>query len=186
MTSTTIKKHGRRSSCGTITLVASAATAVAMSSTSAFTHCYHESVLRRSSTALSLSSIGSNKRVLSILDRSLDLIDNPSVKEHSNYNTYFDQEKNANDDNDDNDNNELEHRPYDDEIKNTIETETPVIVQVIGSSELDTPKIMISAHKTGFVTTCSVGNKHCFKMAELYRKKYKSNLAFRHCPCHYW
>merc|ERR1719491_2396284 len=75
-----------------------------------------------------------------VLDRSLHLIDDLSVKKKLNKITYFDrQEKNIDDD-------EWELRLYDDQI-NTREKVARTLVQVTGSSESDAFKAMMSAQK---------------------------------------
>jgi len=163
MTSTPIKQCRRRSSCGTIALVAAAA--AAMTSTSAFTQSHYS---RRSSTLLHASIGGQDemKRGSTVLERPFNLIDNPSVEKHLNNNknkskhsSDLEEKKNMDDD-------EWELRLYDDKT-NTREKVARVLVQVTGSSETDSFKTMMNAHKTGFAR---VGNKLCYEVAEMYNE----------------
>jgi len=164
MTSTSIKQYRRRSSCSTIALVAATAAAT-MTSTSAFTQSHYP---RRSSTLLHASIGGQNKmsKGSTVLDRSFNLIDNPSLEKHLNNNKnkskhYSDHEEKKNMDND-----EWELRLYDDKT-NTREKVARVLVQVTGSSETDAFNTMMNAHKTGFTR---VGNKLCYEVAEMYNE----------------
>jgi len=84
MTSTSIKQYRRRSSCGTIALVAAA---IMTSSTSASNQCHHyygSVIPHRSSTLLSASIDREESRGATTLDRRLNVIDNPSVDKHLN------------------------------------------------------------------------------------------------------
>jgi len=81
MTSTSIKQYRRRSSCGTIALVAAA---IMTSSTSASNQCHHfgSVIPHRSSTLLSASIDREMSRATTMLDRRLNAIDNPSVEKY--------------------------------------------------------------------------------------------------------
>jgi len=160
--STPIQQYRRRSSCSSLALVAAAAAMT--SSTSAFTqyHNYHGSVIirRRSTTLLQALIVGQDEmsRESTVLDRPLNLINNPSVQKHSDP-----EKKNI----DHNDNDEWELRLYDDRTK-TWEEVADALVEVTGSSDPDAFKIMMSANKTGFAR---VGNNKLFyKVAEMYNE----------------
>jgi len=159
--STSIHQYRRRSSCGTIAIVAAAAMT---SSTSAFTQChnYHRSVIipRRSSTLLPalIGEQSEMSRSSTILDKPLNFINNPSIKKHS----YQENKKNI----DDNDDDEWVLRLYDDKTK-TWEEVADALVQVTGSSDPDAFKTMMIANKTGFAR---VGNKLCYEVAEMYNE----------------
>jgi len=158
--STPIKQYRRRSSCSTIALVAAAAAMT--SSTSAFTQChnYHGSVIipRRSTTLLQALIVGQDEvsRESTVLDRPLNLINNPSVQHP--------EKKNI----DQNDNDEWELRLYDDRTK-TWEEVADALVEVTGSSDPDAFKTMMSANKTGFARVGN--NKLCYKVAEMYNEE---------------
>jgi len=168
--STSIKQYKRRSSCDTIAVVAAAAAAAAMtSSTSAFTQChnYHGSVIiPHRSTSLLLALIDGQdgiSRGSAVLDRPLNLIDNPGLETHLNADNKLScQEEKNNMDND------WELRLYDDKSK-TWEEVADALVQVTGSSDPDAFKTMMSANKTGFARVGN--NKLCYEVAEMYNKR---------------
>mmetsp|Transcript_6208 Transcript_6208/g.7117 ORF Transcript_6208/g.7117 Transcript_6208/m.7117 type:complete len:193 (+) Transcript_6208:43-621(+) len=165
-TSTPIKQYRRRSSCSTIALVV--ATAAMTSSTSAFTQChnYHGSVIiPHRSTSLLLALIDGQdgiSRGSAVLDRPLNLIDNPGLETHLNADNKLScQEEKNNMDND------WELRLYDDKSK-TWEEVADALVLVTGSSDPDAFKTMISANKNGFAR---VGNILCYEVAEMYNER---------------
>merc|ERR1719162_48826 len=166
MTSTPIKQYTRRSSCGTIALVAAAAAAAMTNPSSAFTQRQYP---RRSSTLLH-ALIGEQNEVSrgsTVLDRPFNVIDNPSVKKHLNNNKNKNKDSSDQEEKKNMDNDEWELRLYDDQ-NNTREKVARVLVQVTGSSEVDAFKTMMNAHKTG----CARVGKEllCYEVAEMYNE----------------